>query len=161
MRFKICLALFNLAILFGSSAFADSLPAGAKDLTESEVTALYSGNSFQWDKDNVIYFAADGTVMSTFSFGGSRGYTTGTWKVTGNEICKNTAEWFDVTKKTSGKGSPDCWRWAKKGKTYYMLQSVRFDGSKPDPNSWSRGENKKIIKGDRASKRIEALKAGT
>jgi hypothetical protein len=142
-----------------TSAFADPLPKGAVDLTESEVVELYAGNSMQWDKDNVAFFAADGNVASTFSFKGSRGYTMGTWKIIGNEMCKNTAEWFDVTKKTNGKGSPDCWKWARKGKTYYSLWSVRFDGSKPEDTDWSTGENKKIKKGDRAGKKIEAMKA--
>jgi hypothetical protein len=160
MSARLSLLSLSLVISVSSNAFADPLPKGAKELTAEEVTTLYSGNSFQWDKDNAIYFATDGSVASTFNFNGNRGYTVGTWKVTGSEICKNTAEWFDVTKKTSGKGNPDCWRWARKGKTYYTLQTVRFDGSKPDENSWSKGENKKIKKGDLASKAIEAMKAG-
>jgi Protein of unknown function (DUF995) len=156
------IGIMSLAAITSDStaAFADKLPKQAKSLTESEISTLYSGNSFQWDKDNIAFFAADGTSTSTFSFNGSRGYTTGTWKVTGDEICKNTAEWFDVTKKTNGKGSPDCWRWARKGKTYYTLQTVRFDGAKPDDASWSTGDNKKLKKGDHASKKIEAMETG-
>lgn len=150
----------SLAILASlcSSVSADPLPKGAVDLTESEITALYSGNSFRWDKDNIAFYSADGNVVSTFKFKGSQGYTVGSWKVSGNEICKNTAEWFDITKKTNGKASPDCWRWARKGKAYYTLQTVRFDGSKPDENAWSSGENKKFKKGDHVGKKIEAMK---
>lgn len=158
---RACFLSLSILLVTSVAAYADALPKGAKDLTAEELTALYSGKSFQWDKDNAAYFAPDGTVTSTFSFNGSRGYTVGTWKVTGNEICKNTAQWFDVTKNANGKGSPDCWRWVKKGKTYYTLWSTRFDGSKPDENAWNSGENKKLKKGDLVTKTIDAMKSGS
>lgn len=150
----------SILIVLGtcSSSFAEALPKGAKDLTEKEVIELYSGNTMQWDDDNLAYFAPDGNVTSTFSFAGSKGYTVGQWKVTGSEICKNTSEWFDVTKKTSGKGSPDCWKWARKGDTLYSIWSVRFDGKKTEKKSWVKGDNAKIKTGDMATKRIDELK---
>lgn len=147
-------------VAVSSSALADKLPKGSEHLAESEIIELYSGNSMRWDKDNVAYFASDGKVVSTFNFGGDRGYTVGTWQVTGDEICKNTTEWFNIAKGTSGKGSPDCWRWARKGRTFYNLWSVRFDGSKPNDGAWTKGENKKIKQGDLASQKIEAMKLG-
>lgn len=157
IKFVICVS--TLLVFFDTPSFAASLPSGSKDLSEEQITALYSGNTMQWDKDNRAFFAPDGSVVSTFSFKGSQGYTVGSWKVTGNEICKNTAEWFDVTTGKSGKGTPDCWRWAIKGKKYYTTWSVRFDGSTQKELSWSSGENKKIKNGDLVSKAVETMKA--
>jgi Protein of unknown function (DUF995) len=144
-----------------TAATAKPIPKNAVPLTPDELKAVYADKTAVWSKENLAYFAADGSVIGV----AGDTYFSGKLEFKGdNELCM-AVQGTDSKKKTSdGKTYSDCWKWVKtKGKSgkdkLWTLYSKSYDDKKQDLiNGWNDGELKKLKAGNLVAARYKKLK---
>jgi Protein of unknown function (DUF995) len=130
------LAISASLLLFTHAAISETLPSGAKPMTDAEVTALYSGKTKVFTHSS-MYFAPDHTMI-----GAAQGKPIkGTWSVSSNQLCLQTKG-----------GGKDCWKWWSDNGRPIALWAVRSYGPKSNPtNDFSSEEAGHLQAGDSGS----------
>ncbi|KQS79927.1 hypothetical protein ASG25_21745 [Rhizobium sp. Leaf384] len=153
----VAMALMGLLLASGTAAAKNDakLPATATAITSEEVTALFSGNTTDW-KPARAFWAADGKVIGLYPKKGSEAVGEGKWTVTGNKMCYEI-DWRTAKKTAAPFHENACNEFYKAGKKIWT-KNVENSDAQYKGNIYT-GEDKKLLKGDKASKEADAVKA--
>jgi hypothetical protein len=130
---------------------AAKLPDDAKPLSESEIKNMYSGKTGVY-KVSDVYYSPTGTVKGVFGKPKPKSTFSGTWEVSGNEICmKNKG-------RDDSKIYTDCNKIWRSGNKIYELWTVHYDGTKPNgKDDYSTDVMHQLKAGDLVSKQYEKM----
>jgi Protein of unknown function (DUF995) len=153
-------AIFRYMLIFGVLLATDAalakndgkLPKGAVPLSAEETKALLAGNSINWGAAQ-IYWAPNGSLVGHYKKGKDESFAEGKWTVNGNEMCEDNI-WHGKDKsKPLQEGT--CKKFYKLGKIIWTENTK--DQEKYQGDFWD-GIDKRIKKGDIASKKAQAVK---
>ena len=151
MKLRAVIVHAFLVSVTGTAIFADPLPKGAKPLSVTQITKIYSGNSAVWEK-SMVYFAPDGTTKGIFGNPPKAIYS-GTWAVNKNKICMENRPTNIKSHKVNTRTYTDCWTYYVNGKVILTSYYNDFEDGKGPNEDYNDGELSNLKRGDVVSKK--------
>lgn len=154
--------LLNVACIIGVAALSmapvlakneGKLPKGAVPLSAEDAKAMFLGNTIDW-KPARVYWNPDGTALGYNSEKGKEYVGEGTWTANGNEVCYDM-KWRGGDLKVPYPESV-CDQLFRVGKQIWT-KNTKNSEDKYFGDIYS-GMDKKFLKGDKITKKANALK---